>query len=253
MSGRVEAVVFDWGGTLTPWHDVDLVAQWYAYAEAYDPPRAGELARALYEAEEHRWDRQRTSGGADGTGGLEAMFAELGIDTSTGRHLNALAAYLDFWDPHTYADPDAVPLLRALRGRGIRVGVLSNTMWPRSHHEEVFARDGLLDLIDGAVYTSELPVAKPHADAFRIALEAVGGVDPATTVFVGDRVWDDVHGAQQVGMRGVLVPHSTIPQRQRVEVEVTPDAVVARLGEVLDVVDGWNAAPATPADGSGAG
>ena len=34
MSGRrlVEAVVFDWGGTLTPWHEVDLPQQWRVYA-----------------------------------------------------------------------------------------------------------------------------------------------------------------------------------------------------------------------------
>jgi len=24
---RPQAVIFDWGGTLTPWHDIDLVSQ----------------------------------------------------------------------------------------------------------------------------------------------------------------------------------------------------------------------------------
>ena len=43
-----------------------------------------------------------------------------------------LASYFQAWDPHTFTDPDAVPLLRELRRRGIKVGVLSNTMWPRS-------------------------------------------------------------------------------------------------------------------------
>jgi len=41
--------------------------------------------------------------------------------------------------------------MRSLRERGIKVGVLSNTMWPRSAHERVFLRDQVLDLIDGAV------------------------------------------------------------------------------------------------------
>jgi putative hydrolase of the HAD superfamily len=61
-------------------------------------------------------------------------------------------------------------------------------------------------------------------------------------VFVGDRPWDDVHGAQQVGMRAILVPHSDIPVHQQVPVDVTPDAVVQRLGDVLEVVRRWNAA-----------
>ena len=242
MSGAVEAVVFDWGGTLTPWHSLDLVAQWYPYAQVYDPAGAAELARRLFDAEESLWRRQRETGGAAGTGHLDHVFAQAGIDTGSWRHVEAMEAYLEAWDPHTYADPDARPLLEALRADGLRVGVLSNTMWPRQQHEAVFARDGLLDLIDGAVYTSETPVGKPHADAFHAALAAVGVTDPARAVFVGDRPWDDIHGAQAVGMRAILVPHSEIPEHQQVPVEVTPDAVVARLGDVLHVVRGWVAA-----------
>ncbi len=30
----VEAVIFDWGGTLTPWHTIDIRAVWRAYARA---------------------------------------------------------------------------------------------------------------------------------------------------------------------------------------------------------------------------
>ena len=30
---RVDAFVFDWGGTFTSWHDIDPEAQLYAYAE----------------------------------------------------------------------------------------------------------------------------------------------------------------------------------------------------------------------------
>ena len=58
--------------------------------------------------------------------------------------------------------------------------------------------------------------------------------DPRRAVFVGDREWDDIHGAQQVGMRAILVPHSVLPEDQRGPVEGTPDAVVHRLIEVLD-------------------
>lgn len=235
----MDAVIFDWGGTLTPWHDVDLLAQWYAYAQAYDPPSAGDLAARLLAAEAALWNGQRASAGANGTGSLDHVFAAAGVDTASPAHALALREYLDFWEPHTFADPDAYELLSALRADGIRIGVLSNTLWPRRHHEAVFDRDGLLGLIDGAVYTSETPWGKPHGEAFRAALAAVGSPDPGRTVFVGDRVWDDIHGAQQVGMRAILVPHSRLPIEQQVAVEVTPDAVVERLGAVLDVVRRW--------------
>ncbi len=114
--------------------------------------------------------------------------------------------------------------------------MLSNTFWPRSLHESVFARDGVLDLIDGAIYTSEIPWTKPHPEAFNAALAAVGVDDPARAVFVGDRPFDDIHGAKAVGMHAVLVPHSTVPTH-----DVHPDATVQRLGDVLAVVDALRA------------
>lgn len=232
------AVVFDWGGTLTPWHDIDLSAQWYAYAEVYDPANARALARRLTDAEEARWGRQRESGGQVSTGALDAMFIEQGIDITSAVHLRALGQYLDFWAPHTLADPDAAGLLQALRDAGFRIGVLSNTMWPRRHHQEVFARDGLLGLIDAALYTSEMDVAKPHADAFHAIADSLG-VEPSACVFVGDRIWDDIHGASQVGMRTILIPHSTVPASQVPQTSVAPDAIAHRLAEVYPIVLGW--------------
>ena len=244
-SRSVDAVVFDWGGTLTPWHDVDLVAQWYAYAQVYDPVHAAALAQRLFDAEESFWRRQRDTRGAEGTGHLDRVFELAGVDIASWRHTEALEAYLEAWDPHTHTDPDALPLLEGLRADGVLVGVLSNTMWPRAQHEAVFERDGVAHLIDGAVFTSETDVAKPHAESFRAAMAAVGVSDPARVVFVGDRPWDDIHGAQEMGMRAILIPHSDIPAHQQVPVDVTPDAVIERLGEVLGVVRGWNAGAAT--------
>lgn len=236
----IEAVIFDWGGTLTPWHTIDLQEQWAAYTRVYDPSHADELAGRVLEAETVAWARARDH---QRSGTLEELLREVGIEPSGPRHDEALAAYHAFWAPHTYIDPDAPPLLAGLRSRGIKVGVLSNTLWARDHHEEVFRRDGVLDLIDGAVYTSEIPYTKPHPEAFRAAMSAVGVRDPGRVVFVGDRPYDDVHGAKEVGMRAVLVPHSAIPDAQRGHVEGDPDAVVDRLADLLAVVDGWSAEP----------
>jgi putative hydrolase of the HAD superfamily len=93
-------------------------------------------------------------------------------------------------------------VLRRLRERGIKIGVLSNTLWPRTWHEEVFRRDGVLDLIDGAVYSSEIDWTKPHPAAFLAAMAAVGVSDAHRCVFVGDRPWDDIHGGRAWGARG---------------------------------------------------
>ncbi len=238
-TARVEAVVFDWGGTLTPWHTIDLLEQWQHYAAVHlpdDPAAADDLAARILAAEDAAWragrDHQRSAT-------LDDMLCAVGVDTATERHRQALAAYHAFWEPHTWTDPDVPALLTGLRDRGLKVGVLSNTLWTREHHEAVFRRDGVLELIDGAVYSSEIAWTKPHPEAFRAALAAVGVRDPARAVFVGDRPYDDIHGAKEVGMRAVLVPHSAIPDSQKGHVEGDPDAVVDRLADLLAVVDSW--------------
>ncbi len=226
----IAAVIFDWGGTLTPWHTIDHEALWRGVCAPHFPE--GEAARiaaaAICAAEQEMWqtaDTELTSGT------LEQIMARAGVEPTDA----LLAGYFEMWDPHTLTDLEAPPLLRELRRRGIRIGVLSNTMWPRSAHERVFVRDEVLDLIDAAVYTSEIAWSKPHPEAFRAIMAALGVDDPGSCVFVGDRPYDDIHGAQGAGMRAVLIPHSEVPPYA----DAVPDAVISRLSELLPLIAKW--------------
>jgi putative hydrolase of the HAD superfamily len=230
----VEAVIFDWGGTLTPWHTIDFTEESRALAAAAVGAEADATAGLLAAAVQTVWGRSRDH---HTSATLADIFAEAGL-----RHDESLlTAYREFWAPHTLTDPEVVPLFRRLRADGLRVGVLSNTVWPRDWHEDFFRRDEVLDLVDGAVYTSEIPWTKPAPEAFRAAMASVGASEPAACVFVGDRLFDDIWGAANAGMRTVLVPHSDIPLEQVGHSVGEPDAVVQRLSEVYDVVAGWRA------------
>ncbi len=230
----IDAVIFDWGGTLTAWHDIDFHAESLALAQAVvGADHEIEVSQQrLHTAGSVIWgrsrDEQRSSTVAD-------LFTEAGL----GHDPELLTAYYDFWDPHTHTDPDVRPTWEALRADGIKVGVLSNTIWPRAFHEGFFDRDGVRDLIDGDVYTSEIPWTKPSPRAFTAAMEAVGVTDPARCVYVGDRLYDDIWGAQHAGLRAIHVPHSDIPREQVGHSEGTPDAIVTRLLEIPAVVHGW--------------
>ena len=228
----IKAVSFDWGGTLTPWHDIDFEAEALALARAVRIAGEDHPARLL-DAAQAVWGRSRDH---QQSATVADLFTEAGLEHDPG----LLDAYYEFWLPHTATDRDVGPLWEALRADGIRVGVLSNTIWPRAWHEGYFRRDGVAHLIDGDVYTSEIPWTKPSPRAFGAAMEAVGATDPARCVYVGDRLFDDVYGAQSAGLRAIHVPHSTIPAGQLGHTEGTPDAVVHRLYEVLDVVRAWS-------------
>ena len=165
----IEAVIFDWGGTLTRWHDVDFHAESLALAAAVKQVQGHTAiepvethAAKLLAAGSVVWgrsrDHQRSATIAD-------LFTEAGLDHDP----ELLTAYYEFWEPHTDTDPEVRPMWEELKAMGLRVGVLSNTVWPREWHEGFFRRDGVLDLVDGDVYTSEIPWTKPSPEAFRAA------------------------------------------------------------------------------------
>src|SRR2546421_12777028 len=224
----MRAVIFDWGGTLTPWRTVDYLTAWRAYADVVHPGevrRAATLAAALVAAEEAAWTRARDEHRA-------FTIAQVLDAAGAPGSEPAFTAYRAAWDHATYTDPEVAPVLEVLRGKGLRTGVLSSTGWPAYWHEEVLERDGVRELFDGTVWSSDLEYTKPHRLAFEAAMAAIGVDDPAECVYVGDRLYDDVSGAKAVGMKAVFIPNSDIPEYQLVSVDVEPDAVVRRLSEL---------------------
>jgi len=103
-------------------------------------------------------------------------------------------------------DPQAIPLLEALRGRGIKTAIVSNTPWgsPASAWRAELSRHGLLDKVDATVFCMDVGWRKPHRAPFDRALSLLD-VAPADALFVGDDHRWDIVGAQNAGLRPVLL------------------------------------------------
>ncbi|WP_432027394.1 HAD family hydrolase [Streptomyces sp. 1222.5] len=127
------------------------------------------------------------------------------------------------------AYPDAVVVLRALRERGVGVGVVSNIGWDL---RPVFREHGLDPYVDAYVLSYEHGVQKPDPRLFSVACEALG-VDPRQVVMVGDSREAD-GGAAALGCRVHFVDHLPVTHR--------PDALLP----VLDLVDRAGRTPPRP-------
>lgn len=230
---NVTAVLFDWGGTLSVYADVELLQMWHAAALVLAPDDPEPVARRLLEAELHAWETHVAAGDQSFTTEelLRSVSAETGLDVLTA----AQSAYLDAWAQTVEHDPGALSVLTALKQRGIATGLLSNTHWPRAVHEHWLEKDGLLDLLDVRLYTSDMGHMKPHAEAFRALLDAVGVDDPSRAVFVGDRPRDDIAGAKGIGMRAVLMAGRPVPAG-----DIAPDAELTDLADLVDLIDRWS-------------
>jgi putative hydrolase of the HAD superfamily len=228
----IEAVIFDWAGTLTPWHKIDAWAESMALAQAAVAPKSElvTVARRIHEATKVIWQRSLDKGHS-------ATISDVFDVAGVAHDPELLTPYFEFWQPHTFTDPQAEPLFIELRNRGLKIGVLSNTIWPGTWHEDFFRRDGVHHLIDSAVYSSEIGWSKPAAQAFEAAMEALLVSSAERCMYVGDRLYDDIWGAQQVGLYSVYLPHSNIPDSQTRHLVGNPNATVNSLREIASLLD----------------
>jgi putative hydrolase of the HAD superfamily len=94
---------------------------------------------------------------------------------------------------------DARPVLEELRGRGLQIGLLSNS----ARDLDAFVAHHALR-VDAVLTSISHGKTKPHETIFRRMLELLG-VEPAQAAMVGDTLEDDVEGARAVGMQALLV------------------------------------------------
>jgi FMN phosphatase YigB (HAD superfamily) len=139
----------------------------------------------------------------------------------------------DIWG--RYLEADTLGTLQALKERGLKLGVVSNTYQRGQVLRHQLAQSGALPYIDVAVFSSEMGLRKPHPSLFQTPLAELGVV-PQDAVFVGDSPEDDIRGAQAVGMRAVL----TRQYRQAAVEGVTPDRIIWRLPELIEYIDSLN-------------
>ncbi|MFI8520559.1 HAD family hydrolase [Streptomyces sp. NPDC085481] len=135
--------------------------------------------------EEQRRDRVRDFLGLP-------LMTDPAADDWFGRYL---AHYEAAWELF----PDALPVLDLLAGE-YRHGVLSNSSIHNQDRKLLVL--GVRDRFEAVLCAAELGVAKPAAEAFHAACEALG-LPPGEVAYVGDQPETDARGAVEAGLRGV--------------------------------------------------
>ncbi len=133
----------------------------------------------------------------------------------------------------------AAEVVAELKARGYRLGLISNTgRTPGSALREILDALELAPHIDAMVFSNEHGVCKPQTSIFAALREGLG-VDYEETLFVGDNLYVDVHGAQRCGMRAVhFVPPvrgTAIAPHVEHGLEIVPDATIGDLRELLGI------------------
>jgi putative hydrolase of the HAD superfamily len=203
----LRAVLFDWGDTLMRWEwDEGLVETGHsAGLEAIgrgDLAAGGLVTERFRETVEPLFAAPGALEELDYSGLVRDLLAHFDVKLTDEELAAYLAAEHRVWATATQLGAMTHPLLESLRARGLKVGIVSNAFDTPELLHGVLEAMGVAERIDVAVFSSELGVRKPHPAIFERALAALE-VDPADALFVGDRLYEDIRGASEVGMRTV--------------------------------------------------
>ena len=105
------------------------------------------------------------------------------------------------WERHENFElyEDALPVLAELRGRGLKLGLISNT----NRDLAAFVRHFELD-VDAWISSGSHGKVKPSPTIFRAVLELLE-VEPGEAAMIGDSLSDDVEGARALGLQAFLL------------------------------------------------
>jgi putative hydrolase of the HAD superfamily len=230
------AVMFDYGDTLISFSYDDGTHKRSLATLLDHLGVAGVDGERLFAEVERRFGPALEARGEEG----EMDYAELvrealvTLDLGVEREplIEALRAGHREWDGNVTVLPEAADLLRGVRQRGLAVGVVSNAIDPGELMREDMALHGLADLVDVAVFSSELGFRKPHPGIYHHVLNGLG-VAASQALFVGDRVLEDVVGPARVGMRTCLATYLRDDDGDH----SLADHIAARPLDVLRIVD----------------
>jgi len=201
----IKAVFFDWGNTLAAWEfDPELYLEGHRRGlealgsqapgqEAFTEAFSEQVLPRLLGPGEDEIDYARE---------VATVLASLGgpaDDQALGRFVRAENLV---WRPRHQLVPPVLKLLDGLRERGLKVGLVSNLFDPPQLMRELFSEIGLLELLVALAVSAEVGKRKPSPAIFEAAL-AQAGVSAAEALMVGDRLREDIGGAQTVGMSAV--------------------------------------------------
>jgi HAD superfamily hydrolase (TIGR01549 family) len=247
----IQGVIFDLGHTLmyldSTWPEVfergvtDLAAFVTSQGLALD----GEaFARALLDRRAEGFAQARqTMREVTAEASIRWTFAHFGVaDPSTALVTGAIDAFFAYEEDRWLAFPEALPVLRELARRGLRLGLFSNA----THDpfiQNLVDRLGFRPWLNPALSSAGTGIRKPDPAAFAPIL-AAWGMPPEPVVVVGDTLDADILGARQAGMHSVWL-HTREDARQEGNethqsvsaTAIMPDAAIEHLDELLTCLE----------------
>ncbi len=162
---------------------------------------------------------------------ISVILSDLGVEISDGLPAKFVDSYYEPTTEQITLIPGAVELLSKLKDAGLKIGLISNSIFPAIFHRDEMRRFNILRYFDFTIFSSEVMIRKPNKEIYLKAL-SLTKTQSERTVFVGDRLLEDVAGPQAVGMKAIL----KFDERRDYSDPVEPYRTVHSLDELEKII-----------------
>ena len=228
---RYQAVIFDLFGTLVP-TPTGLYEDDHRRTAALLGADGEAYVQAYYEEEMAL--KRATGVFPDIPATIKAVCEKLGVDACPAVLTRAAVNRMETTRRALQPRPDALETLDALRGLGLKLGMMSDCtcevplLWPETPFAERF---------DEALFSCDLGMKKPDPRFYELMCEKLA-VPAERFLFVGDAGCAELTGAREVGMEAALIcpPDEAQVIMARQEARNWHGPQIAALSEVLNLL-----------------
>jgi len=166
---------------------------------------------------------------------LEKIVAEIigkfGVNNTDGLPAKFIYEYYQPVTEQVTLISGAAEILTKIKSNGMKIGLVSNTVFPRDFHLAEMKRFGIFEFFDFTLFSSDLKIRKPNKEVYLMALD-IGGAEPEKSIFIGDRLIEDVGGPQSVGIKGILKFH----EKRDYSAAIDPYKNINELSELENIL-----------------
>jgi len=245
MARKINGILFDLGQTLLHYGDFDIphffragakLAYEYVMSLGQPVPPFETYYKRQYRVIRWKYAMSHLTGIEFDSVRVMARLSEgMGQQLTPEQHEELTWLWYRPLSEHAELEDGAKEMLRDFLADGLVLGVISNTFVPGRLLDRHLERVGLLDLLPHRTYSADVGRRKPRRSIFAQGL-ARAGLQADQTLFIGDRPWSDVHGANRAGLISVLKD----PAGRHAKSWFRPRHRIGHITELRDLVAQYN-------------
>ncbi len=209
----IKCIMFDLGSTLIeyeniPWDEMNLLAlnAGYNYLRRFSisPPSYEKIAEEYIKIrDKNRESSRETLKEWNVPDKISELFNTVGIQNDNQFVPEFFAHYYRVITDQLTIFDDTVSVLSKLKEAGLKIGLISNTIFPDTNHIGDLKKFGIDSYFDFKIFSSNFGYRKPHKSIYEEAIR-LSGFTAEQSIFVGDRYEEDYLGPRKNGIFSIL-------------------------------------------------